>query len=116
MEVEASANNIRISPRKVRLVAESFAGRNAQEALERLRFVPKKASLPLSKVIKSAISNAKNNNKLDEKKLVIKEIVINEGPRLKRFLPRSRGMVHPILKRTSHIKVVVTESANKEGK
>ncbi len=113
MEVEAIGKNIRISPRKVRLVAENFAGKNALEALESLRYVPKKASLPLSKVIKSAISNATNNNKLDEKKLIIKEIVVNEGPRLKRYLPRSRGMVHPILKRTSHIKVVVNE---KEGK
>ena len=110
MEVIAEAKNIRISPRKVRLVAEELAGKKALEAVESLKFVPKKASLPLSKVIKSAISNAKNNNKMDEKKLIIKEIVVNEGPKLKRFLPRSRGMVHPILKRSSHIRVVLEEA------
>lgn len=113
MEVVAEGRNIRISPRKVRLVAQNFAGRNALEALESLRFAPKKASLPLSKVIKSAISNATNNNKLGEKNLIIKEILVNEGPRFKRFLPRSRGMVHPILKRTSHIKVIVSEKEEK---
>ena len=110
MEVIAEAKNIRISPRKVRLVAEELTGKKALEAVESLKFVPKKASLPLSKVIKSAISNAKNNNKMDEKKLIIKEVVVNEGPKLKRFLPRSRGMVHPILKRSSHIRVVLEEA------
>ena len=110
MEVIAEAKNIRISPRKVRLVAEELAGKKALEAVESLKFVPKKASLPLSKVIKSAMSNAKNNNKMDEKKLIIKEVVVNEGPKLKRFLPRSRGMVHPILKRSSHIRVVLEEA------
>lgn len=109
MEVEATGKNIRISPRKVRVVADQLAGKKAKDALESLRFVPKKAAGPLSKVVKSAMSNATNNNRLDEKNLVIKEIVVSEGPRLKRFLPRSRGMVHPILKRSSHIKVVVTE-------
>lgn len=113
MDVEATGKNIRISPRKARLVAKDLAGRNAQEALESLRFVQKKAALPISKVIKSAISNATNNNKLDSKKLIIKEVVINEGPSLKRFLPRSKGMAHPILKRTSHIKAVLSEEVNK---
>lgn len=112
MEVIAESKNLRISPRKVRLVADNLTGKKAIEAVESLRFVSKKAGLPLSKVIKSAISNAKNNNKLDEKKLVIKDVVVNEGPRLKRYLPRSRGMVHPILKRTAHIRVVVDEERN----
>ncbi len=109
MKVIAEGKNIRISPRKVKLVADNLAGKNASETLEVLRFVQKKASLPLSKVLKSAISNAVNNNKLNEKKLIIKEVVVNEGPRLKRFLPRSRGMANPIIKRTSHIRVVVEE-------
>ncbi|MCH8820985.1 50S ribosomal protein L22 [Patescibacteria group bacterium] len=112
MEVFAEGKNIRISPRKAKLVADNLAGKHASEALEVLKFVQKKASLPLAKVLKSAISNATNNNKLDEKKLIIKEVVVNEGPRLKRFLPRSRGMANPIIKRTSHIRVVVVE----EGK
>ena len=109
MKVIAEGKNIRISPRKVKLVADNLIGKNASETLEVLRFVQKKASLPLSKVLKSAINNATNNNKLNEKKLVIKEVVVNEGPRLKRYLPRSRGMANPIIKRTSHIRVVVEE-------
>ncbi len=109
MEVVAEAKNIRISARKVRLVAADLSGKKAQEAIESLKFVPRKASLPLSKVIKSAVSNAKNNNKMDEKKLIIKEVIVNDGPSLKRFLPRSRGMVHPIIKRSSHIRVIVEE-------
>lgn len=110
MEVIAEVKNIRISPRKVRLVAKELVGKKANEAVESLKFVPRKASLPLSKVIKSAVSNAKNNNKMDETKLIIKEVVVNEGRTLKRFLPRSRGTVHPILKRSSHIRVIVEES------
>ena len=112
MEVIAESNNLRISPRKVRLVADNLVGKKASEVVESLRFVSKKAGLPLSKVIRSAMSNAKNNNKLDEKKLVIKDVVVNEGRRLKRYIPRSRGMAHPILKRTSHIRVVVEEGKN----
>ena len=110
MEAMAEAKKIRISPRKVRLVAKELAGKKVNEAIESLKFVPRKASLPLSKVIKSAASNATNNNKMNENKLIIKEVVVNEGRTLKRFLPRSRGTVHPILKRSSHIRVIVEET------
>lgn len=109
MDVMAEAKNIRISTRKARLVARNFVGRNAIGALETLKFEPKKAALPLSKVIKSAVSNATNNLKLDEKKLTIKEIVVSEGQDLKRFRPRSRGMAYPVLKKSSHIKVILEE-------
>ena len=107
MEVTAEAKNLRISTRKARLVADGLVGKKAAAILEQLRFVSKRAALPLSKVIKSAVSNATNNKKLEEKNLLIKEIKVNEGPTLKRSIARSRGMTHPILKRTCHIKVVL---------
>jgi large subunit ribosomal protein L22 len=109
MIIKAEANNLRISPRKIRLVAKNLAGKNASAALISLRFVEKKSAAPLAKVLKSALSNATNNNKLEERKLVIKEIQTMEGPTLKRFQPRSRGMAHKIFKRTSHIRVILEE-------
>lgn len=108
-QVFAEGKNLRISTRKARLVADSLVGQNATSTLESLRYQPKKAGLLISKVLKSAIANATNNNKWGEKKLFIKEIVVNEGQVLKRFKPRSRGMAHPILKKSSHIKVVLEE-------
>lgn len=107
MEIKAEAKNIRKSPRKIRLVADGLRGKNPADALEVLKFTSKAAALPLSKVIKSAMSNATNNLKMDPKVLIIKEIMINEGPVLKRFQARSRGMAHPILKRGSHIRIVL---------
>ncbi len=108
-QVIAEAKNLRISARKVRLVAKTLTGKKALISLEVLKYQPKKAGLLISKVIKSAIANATNNNKLDEKKLTIKEVVVNEGRPLKRFKPRSRGMAHSILKKSAHIKVVLEE-------
>lgn len=107
MDIRAEAKNIRKSPRKVRLVADGLRGQNPILVLEGLKLSNKSASLPLSKVIKSAVANATNNLKLDGTKLIIKEILVNEGPVLKRYEARSRGMAHPILKRTSHIKIVL---------
>lgn len=108
--VFAEGKNLRISSRKARLVATTLVGKNATATLESLKYQPKKAGLLISKVLKSAIANATNNNKFTEKKLVIKDIVVNEGQNLKRFKPRSRGMAHPIIKKSSHIKIVLEES------
>lgn len=109
MIVKAEANNLRIAPRKIRLVAKNLAGKNASDALVSLRFVEKKSAVPLAKVIKSALSNATNNNKLEEKKMFIKEIQTMEGSKLKRFQARSRGMAHKITKKTSHIRILLEE-------
>jgi large subunit ribosomal protein L22 len=111
MDIVAEAKNIRMGPRKVRLVAKDLRGKNPEQALESLKYSAKASALPLSKVIKSAMSNATNNLKLDSKDLVIKEVRVNEGATLKRFQPRSRGMAHPVLKRTSHIKVILEGKA-----
>jgi large subunit ribosomal protein L22 len=109
MQVTAESLNNRISARKARLVARTLLGKEAVASLETLKFEPKKASLPIAKVLKAAIANATNNFKLEEKKLIIKEVVVNEGQNLKRYRPRSRGMVHPIIKKSSHIRVVLEE-------
>lgn len=109
MNTVAEGKNLKISTRKTRLVAQNFVGKKAVDSLESLRYQPKKAGLVIAKVLKSAIANATNNDKLDEKKLVIKEIVVNEGQDQKRWRPRSRGMAHPIIKKSSHIRVILEE-------
>lgn len=111
MEIIAEAKNIRKSTRKVRLLVQDLRGQNPIAVLEALKFTNKAAAEPLSKVIKSAVANATNNMKMDGKKLTIKEVLVNEGPVLKRFRPRSRGMANSIKKRTSHIRVVLEGEA-----
>ena len=105
--MKAIARQIRISPKKVNLVAGLVRNKNAEEALNILKFTPKKAAQILYKVVHSAMANAENNFKQKKDELIIKEIVVTEGRTLKRSLPISRGRVHPILKRTSHITVSV---------
>lgn len=105
--MKAIARNIRISPKKVNLVAGLIRKKKAQEALDILKFTPKKGAKLLYKVLHSAMANAENNFKQKKDSLVIKEIVINEGPTFKRSVPVSRGRVHPILKRNSHITVTL---------
>jgi large subunit ribosomal protein L22 len=101
-----------MSPVKVRRIARLVRGKSVDEAQHILAVSPQRASKVLSKVIKSAAANAENNEQLDRESLYVSEIQINEGPTWKRFLPRARGRADRILKRTSHITVVVDE---KEG-
>ncbi|HET7713971.1 MAG TPA: 50S ribosomal protein L22 [Patescibacteria group bacterium] len=107
MKVESSLGNIRISARKMRLVAPVVKNMPVEEALVKLRFTSKDAAKVVSQVLKNAKADAVHNFKLDADKLVVREVIVEDGSILKRFIPRSRGMAHPILKRTSHIKVVV---------
>lgn len=107
MEVKSEAKYIRISPRKVRLVIEAIKDLKPQKALEYLKFINKRAAKPISLVIKSAIANAKNNFDLNPEDLRFKSIQVGEGPTLKRWQAISRGRAHSIMKRTSHIKVVL---------
>ncbi len=109
MEVKAVAKTIRIAPRKVRLVLDLVRGKDAQEALAILKFTPNHAAAEVSKVVKSAVANAKNNHQLDENKLYIKACYADEGITMKRWMPRAKGNASQILKRTSHITVVVEE-------
>ena len=114
MQVTATAKYIRISPQKVRLVVDQIKKMPPGQTLKILDFVSKKASFPLKKVIASAIANAKNNFGLDEQTLKFKEIQVTKGSVFKRYQPVARGRVHPILKRTSHIKVVLEGEQKKE--
>ncbi|AHF57419.1 50S ribosomal protein L22 [Spiroplasma eriocheiris CCTCC M 207170] len=102
---------IRISPRKVSLVADLIRNKKVGEAIVILDNTNKKSSVPVKKLVKSAVANAVNNNGLDADKLFIKEIFVNEGPTLKRFRPRAHGRAYEILKRTSHITITVSDGA-----
>ena len=109
MEVKATAKHIRRSPRKIRLVMDVVRGKRVEEALAILKFLPHGAANEILSVVKSAAANAENNYQMAPEDLYIKAIFADEGPTVKRFRSRSRGMAAPILKRTSHITVVVEE-------
>ncbi len=111
MEVRAVAKYIRVQPRKVRLVAAEVSGKPAQRMADVLRFHPSKGACVLRKVILSAIANAQENEGAAPEALVISEIRVDEGPRIKRMHARAMGRGNRILKRTSHITVVVEDVA-----
>lgn len=108
-EIKAQLNNLRIAPRKVRLVAGLVRGITVAEAKRRLTALNKHASGPIAKLLLSAVSNAKNNLKLDgdDNMLVIKEIRVDQGPVLKRFRPRAFGRAAMIKKKMSHVTVIL---------
>jgi large subunit ribosomal protein L22 len=109
MEVKASVKNIRISPRKVRLLASLVRGLGVGSALDQLQFSGKRAKLVVEKAIKSAIANATNTYDLDPENLFVKEIRVDEGATMKRWMPRARGRATPIMKRTSHLHLILGE-------
>ncbi len=98
----------RISPRKVRLVADLIRGRGVQDALNLLKFSPNRAAVMVSKVLTSAIANA-NEAEANVEDLIVDRAFVDEGPTIKRFQPKDRGRANPIMKRTSHITVVVEQ-------
>ena len=107
---KAIAKYIRISSRKVRIVIDLIRGKQVDEALAILRFMPKAASPVVEKVLLSAIANAENNPPyLNRDNLYVAEVYANQGPTLKRFRPRAKGSASPILKRSSHITVILDE-------
>jgi large subunit ribosomal protein L22 len=108
--MKASATHIRISPRKVRMVVDTVRGKSVSQALSILGFTRKKAALPVQKLLKSAVANAVENGGInDVETLVIDRIMVDEGPTLKRYMPRARGRATPIRKRTSHIRITLRE-------
>ncbi|MDP1719028.1 MAG: 50S ribosomal protein L22 [bacterium] len=109
MEQVAKINYLKITPRKVRLIANTLKGLSVQEAEAQLLLRVQRSAPPLLKLLRSAVSNAKNN-KLDVSKLVIASILVNKGPVLKRSLPRAMGRATPILKRMSHVVLILKES------
>ncbi|MBI2252491.1 MAG: 50S ribosomal protein L22 [Armatimonadetes bacterium] len=108
-EAKAIARFIHMTPRKLRLVLNVIRGKDAFKALSILKFIPKRASRPLEKILKSAIANAENNLKLNSDKLFISQAYVDQGPTMKRFMPRAMGRASLIHKRTSHITIVVSE-------
>lgn len=111
MKVQAKAHLKlqRVSPRKARLVADLIRGKNTLEALSILNNSPKKSAKLFFKLLNSAIANAINNNGMDSSKLFLAEVLVNEGPILKRFQPRSQGRAYQILKRTSNFSITLLE-------
>lgn len=107
MESVAKLRNIRLSPRKARLVVDLVRGKGIQEALNTLRFSPQKTAPILSKLLKSAVANAEQKGVSDVDQLFIKAVNVDQGPVLKRFIPRAQGRASKIRKPTSHITVVL---------
>lgn len=114
MDYIAQSKNVKISPRKVRLVVDSLKKRNIEEALSILKVISKRASLPVRKTIESAIANAASAHKTKKEDLLIKGIVVNEGISYKRYHYAGRGRTRPYKKRTSHIKVILADKPNVE--
>jgi len=111
MEAKAIARHVRISPRKARQVVDLIRGKGVDEALAILRLTPKGASRIVSKVVRSAAANAENNLDMNFDSLYVAKAFVDQGPTMKRIMPRARGMADRIRKRTSHITVVVSERA-----
>ena len=101
----ATLRGVRISPRKLRLVADVIRGKNVSDALLALEFMPKKAAAIASSVLKSAISNAKNTGNVDIDNLVVEQCYVDMGQTLRRFMPRARGVATRIRKKSSHITI-----------
>lgn len=109
MEVRSIYRYARISPFKVREVTRAIQGLPVSAALDILAFTPKKAAVLINKTLKSAVANAENNANLKVDGLVVKEAVVGEGPTIKRMMPRARGSGSRILKRTSHIRIILSD-------
>ena len=109
MEAKAIAKYVRVSPRKAGQICSLVRGKNVDEALAILKFTPRGAAADIAKVVKSAKANAENNHEMNAENLYIASIVANQGPTIKRFMPRAQGRATMIRKRTSHIEVVLKE-------
>lgn len=110
MEAKAVGKHIRISAQKARLVADVVRGMNADKAITTLRFMPKKGAVILRKIIESAVANASQDDQIDVDNLYIKKVYVDGGPSLKRIRPRAMGRATGIIKRSSHITVVLDEA------
>ncbi len=108
-EAKAHLRNVRISPRKVQIVLDLIRNKPTDLALATLRLTPKAGSPIVEKLLKSAIANAENNHEMDKNNLYVAECFVTPGPIMKRIMPRAQGRAYRILKRTSHITIVVRE-------
>ncbi len=116
MLVTAKFRYLHIAPRKVRLVADAVRGEKVEKAQAALAFMVKRTAAPLLKLLNSAVANAENNFKLDKTNLFITKITVDEGPKSKRWHAQSRGRAAEILKRTSHVTIVLEEIAGQKTK
>lgn len=114
MEVTAKLNNLRVSPRKTRLVADLIRGLGVKEARIQLSFLIKRSSSPMLKLLNSAAANAQHNLKLNPDEMYVSRITVDGGPVLKRTMPRAMGRAFIIRKRTSHIKLTLSEKKDKQ--
>ncbi|MCM3750136.1 50S ribosomal protein L22 [Paenibacillus pasadenensis] len=108
-EARAHLNQVRIAPRKAQLVVDLIRGKQVGEAIAILRHTPRAASPIVEKLLNSAIANAEHNYQMDVNNLVVSQVFVNQGPTMKRFMPRAMGRASRINKRTSHITLVVSE-------
>lgn len=113
-KAKAEAKHCRVSPLKVGYICDEIRGKQVDEALAILKFTPKKGARILEKVLNSAIANAEHNNGLDRDYLYVENAYANDAPTMKRWRPRAQGSAAPILKRNSHIGVVVVEKEQEE--
>ena len=111
MSATAKIKMVRMTPRKVRVVANQVRGKNVQEAIDYLTFCKRRPARPLLKLIKSAVSNADQKGGMDIDNLYISQLLVDTGPTMKRWLPRARGMATPILKRSSRVSITLDERA-----
>jgi large subunit ribosomal protein L22 len=118
MEASATLRYLRITPRKVRAVADLIRGKKVDLALRQLAYVEKRSALPLAKLLRSAVANADQAAKgqLDADALYVRELQVGQGPSLKRFMPRAMGRAFKVMKKTSHIVIVVTDEAPRKKK
>ena len=109
MEIKARVRMIRISPRKVRLVGDVIKAKNINDAMGMLLYMPQKAAAILKKLLDSAVANARQKKYIDVDNLYVKNVLVDGGPVMKRFLPRAMGRATKIRKRTSHITLILDE-------
>lgn len=116
MQSTAKLRHLRIAPRKVRLVADLVRGKRADSAQNILNFTKNRSAKIILKLLNQALANAKNNLKMDDQNLFISKITVDGGPILKRFRPRARGSAYSIHKKTSHITIILDETADDSGR
>jgi large subunit ribosomal protein L22 len=117
MEATAKLRYLRITPRKVRVVANLIRGKNVSAALAQLAYVEKRAAEPVAKLLRSAVANAEQASKdqsLDVDQLTVKELMVDQGPSLRRFMPRAMGRAFKVLKKTSHISLTISDESPKK--
>ncbi|HLG25295.1 MAG TPA: 50S ribosomal protein L22 [Candidatus Gracilibacteria bacterium] len=114
--MKATARTVRLTPKKMNLIAEMIRNKDAKAALEILKYTPKKGAKILRKVLFSAVSNAENNFKQDGDSLYVKEVVVGKATTFKRWVPASRGRAQPILKRNTHVTILIGVHEGKEVK